>query len=285
MQRLLATERLVTIVGVGGVGKTRLAFDVARRAETATVLLLASVSDPEGVPHALAAALGLREVRGNVLAACAAFVDTRPHLLVVDNCEHLLGAAADVVAALLNRCAGLTVLATSREPLGSPVECAFRLAPLPLPRPGSLHELDPHRLAAVPSVAVFLERAARVRPGFAPGPDEVRLIGDLVRRLDGIPLAIELAAGRLSTFSLADLAERLDRALDLLGSGRAASEARHRTLRSTLEWSYQLLDPPARLLFRHLSMFADGVDLTTTEAIAADLGLTDDPGGTLTQPR
>ncbi|MGZ8751300.1 MAG: AfsR/SARP family transcriptional regulator, partial [Pseudonocardia sp.] len=257
VHRLLATERFVTVVGPGGVGKTSLALEFARRAD-ATTVLLAPVTDRAGIPHTLAAALGLRELRGDVLAACVAILDDRTNLLVIDNCEHLLEAVAELVSTVLDACPNLTVLATSRQPLGLATECPFRLAPLPLPGPMPLRDIDAGALQRIPSVAVFLERAARVRPGFAPGPEGLCLVADIVRRLDGIPLAIELAAGRLSTFSLTDLAQRLDRALDILGTGPATSQARHRTLRSTLEWSYQLLTSDERRLFRHLSVFTDG---------------------------
>ena len=162
----------------------------------------------------------------------------------------------------------MTVLATSREPLGAAVEYAYRLPPLAVPTA----EPDPD----VPSVAMFLDRARRVRRG----PADLHLVGDIVRRLDGLPLAIELAAGRLSTFSLADLAARLDRALDLLGD-RTGAEARHRTLRATVEWSYDLLGPDEQRLFRYLAVFVDGVDLDTAERLAADLGLDSDPGSVL----
>lgn len=282
LQRLLDTERLVTIVGPGGVGKTSLALELARKGEAATVLPLAPITDPTAIPHALAAALGLREVRGDVLAACLAVLGSWPrHLLVVDNCEHRLDAVRDLVAAILDYCPEVSVLATSREPLDLAAECPSRLAPLPLPTSGSLGDRDALQLKHVPSVAVFLERAARVRPGFTPGPEELRLIAEIVRRLDGIPLALELAAGRLSTFSLLDLASRLDRALDLLGSGRARTGTRHRTLRSTIEWSYDLLTPEEQQLFRHLSVFTDGVDLAAAEYVTTDLGLDGDPGGAL----
>jgi predicted ATPase len=281
LHRLLAAERLVTIVGPGGVGKTRVSVELAQRADTATVLLLAPVTDPAAIPHALAGALGLREVRGDVLSACIAVLGGGPRLLVVDNCEHLLAPVRDMVAAVLDGCPELTVLATSREPLGLAAECSSRIAPLPVPSPEPLDDRDTGLLERVPSVAVFLERAARVRPGFAPGPDGLRLVADIVRRLDGIPLAIELAAGRLSTFSLTDLASRLHRALDLLGSGRPTSESRHRTLRTTLDRSYDLLTSDERRLFRHLSVFVDGIDLAAAELVAADLGLTGDPGTAL----
>jgi predicted ATPase/DNA-binding SARP family transcriptional activator len=279
LHRLLATERLVTLVGAGGVGKTRVALEVAHSAGAATVLLLAPVTDPAGIPHALAGALNLTVVQGDVLAACLAVLGDRPGLLVVDNCEHLLDAVRDTVGRVLAACPRLSVLATSREPLGLAPEYVFRLAPLPLPDPASVDG----ELSQVPSVAVFLDRAGRVRPGPPPTPAELRLVADIVRRLDGMPLAIELAAGRLSTFSLADLHARLDRALDLLGGGRPSGDARHRTLRATVEWSYQLLSEDERRLFRHLSVFVDGVDLDAAERLAADLGLQTDPGTVLSR--
>jgi predicted ATPase/DNA-binding SARP family transcriptional activator len=276
LHRLLAAERLVTLVGPGGVGKTRVALEVAARSEAATVLLLAPVTEPTAVPHALAAALDLKVVRGDVLAACAAVLGDRPGLLLLDNCEHLLDAVRDTVGVILSACPELSVLATSREPLGLAAEYTSRLAPLPLPLPGPGTDLP-----QVPSVAVFLDRAARVRPGPPPTPADLRLVADIVRRLDGMPLAIELAAGRLSSFSLADLHHRLDRSLDLLGGGRPSIDARHRTLRATVEWSYDLLSPDERRLFRHLSVFVDGVDLDAAERLAADLGLDSDPGSVL----
>jgi len=282
LHRLLATERLVTIVGPGGVGKTRVALEVARRGDAATVLLLAPVTDPAAIPHALAAALNLNVVHGDVLSACLAVLGDQPGLLVIDNCEHLLGAVRDTVGVVLARCPGLTVLATSRERIGLAADYAFRLAPLPLPGPEQDGPaLGANALEHVPSVAVFLDRAARVRPGFPPAPSDLRLVADIVRRLDGMPLAIELAAGRLSTFSLADLHHRLDRSLDLLGGGRPSGDARHRTLRATIEWSYDLLTEDERALFRNLAVFVDGVDLATAENVASDLGLDSDPGSLL----
>ncbi|MFF4399756.1 BTAD domain-containing putative transcriptional regulator [Streptomyces sp. NPDC001480] len=271
LHRLLAAERLVTLVGTGGVGKTRVAQEVARRSGAATVLRLAPVSDPAAVPHALAAALRLRVDHGDVLAACVSVLAERTGLLVVDNCEHLLDAVRDMVDVILARCPGTTLLATSREPLGLAAEHVRRLPPLPLPHPGR----DPAEAA---SVALFLDRARRVRPGRPPARAELAAIADVVRRVDGIPLAIELAAGRLSTFSLGDLRRRLNRSLDLLGGGSTSGESRHRTLRATVEWSYRLLTEDEQRLFRHLSVFADGVDLDTAERIATDLGPAGDPG-------
>jgi predicted ATPase/DNA-binding SARP family transcriptional activator len=274
MRGLLADERLATIVGPGGVGKTRVALEVAGRGDASTVLLLAPVTDPAAIPHALAAALNLNVVRGDILTACVAVLAHRTGLLVIDNCEHLLDAVRDTVEVVLAACPELSILATSRERLGLAAEHVFRLAPLPVPGPDG-------DLPRVPSVAVFLDRAARVRPGAAPTPADLRTVADIVRRLDGMPLAIELAAGRLSTFSLADLHRRLDRSLDLLGGGRPTADARHRTLRATVEWSYDLLPDDERRLFRQLSVFVDGVDLDAAERIAADLGLHSDPGTAL----
>ena len=240
------------------------------------MLLLAPVTDPAAIPHALASALNLQVVQGDVLAACAAFLGDRSGLLVVDNCEHLLDAARDAVGVLLSACPRLTVLATSREPLGLPAEYTFRLATA---RTSRARRGGP---GAGPSVAVFLDRARRVRPGPPPTPAELRLVADIVRRLDGLPLAIELAAGRLSGLSLVDLHRRLDRALDLLG-GRTGGGARHRTLRATVEWSYQLLDEDERRLFRYLSVFVDGIALDDAERLATDLGLAGDPGTVLSR--
>ncbi len=271
LHRLLTHERLVTVVGPGGVGKTRLALEAARRAEHATALLLASVTDPSTIPHALANALDLRVVHGDVLTACISLLCTAPHLLLFDNCEHLVDGVRDVVSTLIARCPELTVLATSREPLGLPVECTSRLAPLALPSVGTTENIE-----RLPSVAIFIDRAKRARPGFSPNPEDLQLVGEIVRRLDGMPLAIELAAGRMSSFGLADLLERVGRSLDLLGDGRPPADSRHKTLRTTIEWSYDLLPDHEQRLFRHLSVFPDGVDLSTAERVAAELTISGD---------
>jgi predicted ATPase/DNA-binding SARP family transcriptional activator len=276
LHRLLAHERLVTVVGPGGVGKTRLAAEIARRSDDVTVLPLAPVTDPAGIPHALASALDLDAARGDVLSTCVALLGAVPRLLVLDNCEHLRAPVRDAVDTLTAGCPELRVLATSREPLGLPIERLFRLAPLPLPRP------DDTDIERVPAAAVFMDRARRTRRDFTPTPPELALIGDIVRRLDGMPLAIELAAGRLSSFAVADLHTRLDRALDFLGDHRFA-DARHRSLRATIEWSYTLLSEQEQRLFRHLAIFPDGVDLTTAEAVGTELGVRGDPAGILSQ--
>lgn len=274
LSRLVAKERLVTLVGPGGVGKTSVALSISSRMPEATVLLLAPLTEPAAMDHALAAALNVNVVRGDVLAACVAVLGDSERLLVVDNCEHLLDAARDVIVTLLASCRRLTILATSRESLGVPEEFTYRLAPLPLPSVDRTH-------SAAASVELFVDRARRIQPYLEPTAAQLQAMGDIVSRLDGIPLAIELAAGRLTTFSVSDLRDRLDRSLDLLGGGRPTSEYRHRTLRSTIEWSYNLLDPDEQRLFRHLAVFPDGIDLDAAENLAGDLDITADPGAVL----
>lgn len=266
LHRLLATERVVTVLGPGGVGKTRLATEVASRVDPSTALLLAPVTDPGAVPHALAAALDLRVAHGDVLAACALLLGAGPHLLLVDNCEHLRDAARQLVATLVVRCPELTVLTTSREPLGLPVEQRLRIGPL-----GVAEGDRPEEVAAAPAVGLFVDRARRTRPDFVPTPGDMQSISAIVRGLDGLPLAIELAAGRLSSLDLRDLEARLDRSLDLLRDGRQVS------LRQTIDWSYRLLPAGEQRLLRQLAVFPDGVDLETAERLAAALDASSDP--------
>jgi predicted ATPase/DNA-binding SARP family transcriptional activator len=271
VQRLLTHQRLVTVLGAGGVGKSALAAEIAARADHVTVLPLAPITDPAAIPQTLAAALDLHVVHGDVLSACAALLGAGPQLLVIDNCEHLLPGVRDLVATLHDGCSQLTMMATSREPLRHPAEQQVRLAPLAVTSP-----VDRDSIARSPAVAVFVDRARRVRPDFSPDPHDLGLVGDIVRRLDGMPLAIELAAGRLSTLDLADLHARLDhRSLDLLGDGRTV------TLRRTIEWSYDLLPDHEQRLFRHLGVFPDGFDLATAESVASDLGVPADAAGAL----
>ena len=276
IRRLVACEQVVTVVGPAGVGKTSLALEVVRGQLPATVLPLATVTEPADIAHALAATLDLRVSRGDVLNACATLLAADPHLLVIDNCEHLLEAARDTVSTLVATCPQLRVLATSRQPLQLPGESQCRIDPLPLP---DLADAD--EIARAPSVRLFLDRARRVRPSFEPSPGELRVIGDIVRRLDGLPLAIELAAGRLSALGLTDLQARLDRALDFLGQPAHSGDAPTSTLRTTIDWSYRLLEEHERLLFRHLAVFPDGADLPTVEHLATSLDLPGDPAATL----
>ena len=273
LRELLDAERLVSVVGPAGVGKTHLALRLVEGLDQrVTVVPLAPLADLKGAVAALVRSLDLRSTTGDLLDDCMRLLNIGEQALVLDNCEHILDIARDLVAALLAGCPHLRVLTTSRERLGLPVEHVFRLAPLSVPTIDG--ETD---IAGVSSVSLFVERARRARPDFAPDARHLATIADIVRRLDGLPLAIELAAGRLAVLGVDDLAARLDQALDLLEGARPAGDARHRTLRAAVEWSYELLDEEERRLFRHLSVFPDGFDLMTAEGVAADLALTANP--------
>lgn len=263
LRRLLASERLVTLVGPGGVGKTRLAIEVAAEWEPATAVLLAAVTDGRMLPQTIADALGLRVLHGDVTRACAAVLAAGPRMLLMDNCEHLLDAVRHVVDRFLGACPQLTVLATSREPLGLAAEQRLRLTPLPVSPPSDLDSIT-----RSPAVAVFIDHATRIQPQLGFGPVELSTITDIVRRLDGMPLAIQLAAARLSSLGLEDLHARLDHALDVLGDHRDG------TLRQTIAWSYDLLTDDEQRLLRHLSVFVDGLELAAAETVAAHLDVT-----------
>jgi predicted ATPase/class 3 adenylate cyclase len=270
---MVGAERLVTLVGPGGVGKTTLAMEAMHRDRTGretAVMILTSVTDSKVLADVLAGALGLRGNIGDPLSAAVALLRSRPWLVVIDNCEHLLPAVRELVATLWQHCHELTILATSRERLALPFEQVCPVAPLALPASDQVEDL-----ASVPSVALFVERARRVRPGFAAGA-QAAAIATVVRRLDGMPLAIELAAGRLSSLSLADLDRRLDRALDVLSTGVHVDQ-HHGTLRAAIEWSYNLLPDDEQRLFRTLAVFPDGFDLATAEDIAREVTPAVDP--------
>jgi predicted ATPase/DNA-binding SARP family transcriptional activator len=268
--RSLASRRLVTVVGPGGVGKTRLALEAAVAAadggRPVTVVELAAVEDGRRVASALATALGLRVPDGEVGAAARDALAGGSAVLVLDNCEHVVDAARQLAAPLVDACPDLTVLATSRQPLGLAAEHVLRLGPLPVPEAGR------RDIAAVPAVAAFLAHARRRQPDLELEGDDALVVADVVRRLDGLPLALELAAGRVGTLSFADLHDRLDSALDLLEGGRAPADARHRTLRDTIDWSFRTLDPAERRLLCRISVFPGGVDLATAERLGARPG-------------
>ncbi|MFC0549162.1 BTAD domain-containing putative transcriptional regulator [Kutzneria chonburiensis] len=267
---LLADGRLVTVVGPGGAGKTRLAIEAARRDSHAWFVDLSSVTEPTKVGAAVLAAIGLR---GSALFSPGAArteievladqLNGRESLLVVDNCEHLIDAVAHLVSALLTRCATLRVLATSREPLAVDGEALVPLGPLPLPS----SDAD---VTAAPSVRLFVERAAAVRPGFRVTAGNRAQVLRIVRDLDGLPLALELAAARLRTLSLDDLAAGLSDRFRLLSTGSRTAFPRHRTLRAVIAWSWDLLSPAARDVAARISVLPGGITPASAAAVCLD---------------
>jgi non-specific serine/threonine protein kinase len=266
---LLSEYRLVTVTGPGGVGKTRLAAEVARRAaarfaDGVWLVELAAVQDPALVPAAAAVALGVRQAPGlSVVESLASALARQQLLLVLDNCEHVLGAVAELCGNLLAAADDVWVLATSREPLGLAGEARYRLPPLTLPQPS-----DPAGVAGSEAVTLFADRARQADPAFALTGESGPLVAQIVARLDGMPLAIELAAARTEALGLAQLLERLEHRFALLtGTDRTAPE-RQRSLAATVDWSYQLLSEPERRVFRRLAVFPGPFTLDGAEAVA-----------------
>ena len=275
VRRLLGAARLLTLAGTGGVGKTRLAVALLRsprrnRLGAGAFVDLAPLGDPELVPQTVAAQLGVREQPGRpVLAALVDVLRRAPLLLVLDNCEHLVEACARLAGALLRACPGLRVLATSREPLGVAGEVVWRVPSLALPEATPPSE----QLEDAAAVRLFVARARAARPAFALTEQNARAVADVCRRLDGIPLALELAAAHVPLLSVEQIAERLDDALGLLTRGSRLAPARQQTVRATLDWSYGLLTPPERRLFDRLAVFAGGWTLAAAEGVAGTDGI------------
>jgi predicted ATPase len=267
----LDTNRLVTLTGAGGVGKTRLAVEAAaRRAGRDAIrcwwVELATLRNPDALASAIASALGVREtVAEAAVDAIARFVGDRPVLLVLDNCEHLVASCADLTGRLLARCAGLTVLATSREPLGVPGEVSW---PVPsLPAPPSSQPMTVDILEGYEAVQLFADRAARARPGFDLDEGNGIHVGQICARLDGIPLAIELAAARCRAMAPAQIAGQLDHRFRLLTGGPRTALPRQQTLTASVSWSYDLLDEHEQALFRRLGIFTGPFPLESAEAV------------------
>ena len=277
VRRLLGGTRMLTLTGAGGCGKSRLALEVARtlRADFPDgvwIVELAALSDAGLVPHAVAAALGVKEqAHRAVVESLARAFRTRALLLVLDNCEHLLTACAGLTGTLLQDCSGLRILATSREPLGVPGETIWRVPSLAGPDPLHLPSVD--RLAQFEAVRLFVERTAAVRPGFQVTAENARAIAQICRRLDGIPLAIELASARVRALSVEQIAARLDDRFRLLTGGSRAALPKHRTLRAAMDWSYDLLGERERALLARLTVFAGGWTLEAAETICAGDGI------------
>jgi predicted ATPase/class 3 adenylate cyclase/DNA-binding CsgD family transcriptional regulator len=269
--RLLDRERLVSLTGVGGGGKTRLALQAAAERSDAYPdgtwwVGLGSLADPSLVPHTVLAALGLREDPGrSVTERLTEFIGEQRLLLVVDNCEHLLDATAELIDTLLRACANLSFLTTSRAPLGIDGETTWRVPPLSTPT-------DAESLIGSDAVRLFVDRACKVRPNFALSHDDRSAVAQICTRLDGIPLAVELAAARTRVLSPPQMAIALDQRFRLLTSGRRAI-ARQQTMLASVEWSYALLTEEERILFRRLAVFAGSFDLDATESVCAGEGL------------
>src|SRR5215469_13023156 len=274
VKRLLADSRLVTLTGIGGVGKTRLALRAAaglRRAFRDGVWLvrLDQLGDEALVAKAVAGVLGLQDRAGDSPAASLAeYLAGRQLLLVLDNCEHLVDAVAKLAGQLLRAAGGLRVLATSRESLTIDGESVLAVPPLPVPEEGQ--PLTAAELARFPAARLFAERATQVVPGFAVTDANAAAVAGICRRLEGMPLAIELAAARLPVLSAEQIDERLGDRLGLLTRGGRARPARQQTLRASIEWSWELCSPAERLLWARCSVFASGFELDAAEGICAD---------------
>src|SRR5207248_5147856 len=271
-----ASHRLVTLTGAGGIGKTRLGFAAARRllprfADGVWAIELAPLSDPELVPVAVATALGLELASGTASPLSVAnALRSQQLMLVLDNCEHVVAVAAQLTEALLRASPAARVIATSREPLRTDGEWVYPVPPLAVPKEGSPDSEDPLRYGAV---RLFVERARAATPHFSPDAGVATAITGICRRLDGIPLAIELAAARAAALGIESLAARLDDRFRLLAGGRRTAMPRHQTLRATLDWSYELLTEPERVVLRRLAIFPGGFTLQAASAVAAGDGI------------
>jgi predicted ATPase/DNA-binding SARP family transcriptional activator len=274
---LLREHRLLTLVGAGGAGKTRLATELGARAtalarEGVWLVELAPVGEASGIVPAIIGSLGLREVlllgsktamataEGSQLLEALADRDT---LIVLDNCEHLLEPVAELVDTLLGACPSLRIMCTSREPLAITGEMIVAIPPLELPP----EQISSEEALAVPAVRLFADRAAAASAGFTVDDDNVADVIEVCRRVDGLPLAIELAAARLRSMTLAQLASRLDDRFRLLAGGSRTAMARQRTLRAVVDWSWDLLDDSERALLRRLAVFSGGASLDAAESV------------------
>lgn len=272
----LVSTRLLTVTGIGGCGKTRLALEVARALLAAPaaelvrdgvwLIELDALADPSLVAWAVARTFGLREKPSEPLVTTLArTLRQRCLVLVLDNCEHVRAACAELVDRLLRECPNLRVLATSRHALTLPGEVVYRLKPLTAPP----EDAPPEALACYPASRLFLDRAAGAASRSRVTPS-VAAVARICRQLDGLPLALELAAMRVPGLGLQQIAERLDRRFQLLTAGSPAAPPRHQTLRATIAWSYDLLDEPEKVVFRRLAVFAGGWTLEAAEAVCGD---------------
>jgi predicted ATPase len=273
IKRLVATSRLVTLTGVGGVGKTRLAWRAAAELRTGfadgvCLVELSAVRDETLVAYAVASALELQDQTTRSLPEVLAdYLADRRLLLILDTCEAVPKAAADIAAALLAAAPELRILATSRRSLGVLGEHTYVVAPLPVRDAATSGSGDGD------AVALFVERAAAVQPGFALTADNAAAVTAICQRLDGIPLAIELAAARVRVLSVEQILSRLDDRFALLTTGNRTAVPRHQTLRVAIGWSHELCTPSERLLWARLSVFPADFDVDAAEEICSDTQL------------
>ncbi len=276
IEELLRLSRLVTLTGPGGSGKSRLALRSAAQAsgpypDGVWLVELAPINRPGLVVPAIALALSTREEAGRTLLdSLTARLRDSEALLVVDNCEHVIDAAADVIATLLRNCRRLRILATSQTRLSVSGEATWPVPPLTVPGP---EVQDPQAAAGAESVRLFCDRAALARPGFTLNAANAAAVSDICRQLDGIPLAIELAAARVSALTAAQLSARLDNRFRLLTGGNRAGLPRHRTLQAAIEWSHDLLSETEQVCFRRMAVFSGGCTIDAVEAVGPDPAL------------
>ena len=271
----------MTLVGSGGVGKTRLAIEEAaalapRFADGVDLVDLSGVPDPDLLWATVAQAVGVEDRADADLAQrLTRVIRPQSRLLVLDNCEQLLAGTAVAAMQLLSGCPRLWILATSREGLGVPGEVIWRVPSLTFPWPGHQPSLD--EMEGFGAMALFAERARAARPGLVIGTADIAALSSICFRLDGIPLALELAAARVSALSITEIADRLDNRFTLL-SRTVGAPARHQTLRASVDWSHQLLSQAEQALFRRLAVFAGGWSLGAAEEVGARLACRARPG-------
>jgi len=274
---LVTTNRLVTLTGTGGAGKTRLAIEVASRLTGAFpdgvwLVELAALSDPQLVPRAVAQALDVKEQPTRpVIETLSDYLASKKLLLVLDNAEHLLEGCVQFVDLILRRSSDVAILMTSRERLVTAGELTYRVPSLTVPGPGDNVASD--ALLAYEGVRLFVDRARLLRPDFSVTAENAASLVSICSRLDGIPLAIELAAPRLRSMSVEELSQRLDQRFALLTGGSRTAMPRHRTLRSTIDWSYELLTDVEQAMLRRVSVFAGGWSLAAAEHVCTGDGV------------
>ncbi len=277
VKRLLSSAHVITLTGPGGIGKSRLALRAARRLgrhfpDGVWWVELAELDDPDLLPYALARAMRVQERLGDAIdEALMAHLRERRLLLVLDNCEHLLGACRQLVASVVSQCERARVLCTSRERLEAPGEAVVVLSALDVPANGE--RLPVAALADVEALKLLVDRAVAVAPDFALTDENCRAASEICRGLDGLPLAIELAAVRLASMTADDLRERLGDRLRLLAAAHGTGPDRSQTLRATVDWSHELLSEEEQILWRRLSVFAGGFGLEAAEDVCSGAGL------------